>query len=63
MRKTVKIYPNPDGPYLDALKRGHNETPEQRFKSFFEERKKFRDFMGIKTPIVRKIIIKKVEWI
>jgi hypothetical protein len=45
------------------LKQGLEESPDERFIRFFEERAKFRAFMGIVVPLKRKIVIRKVSWI
>jgi hypothetical protein len=63
MKKRIKIYAHPNDPYLESLAVGRAESPDQRFIRFFEERKKFREIMGIEHKVVRQIVIKKVEWI
>ncbi len=63
MKKQIKIYTHPNDPYLESLAVGRAESPDRRFVRFFEERKKFREIMGIEYKVIRKIVIKKVEWI
>jgi hypothetical protein len=63
MKKQIKIYAHPNDPCLELLAVGRSESPDRRFIRFFEERKKFREIMGIEYKLIRKIVIKKVEWI
>ncbi|WP_428663854.1 hypothetical protein [Runella sp.] len=63
MKRKITIYKELNEPYEAMLKRGLEETPDQRFVRFFEERAKFRTFLGIKTAPQKKIVIRKVSWI
>lgn len=63
MKRTIRIYKNLNEPYEAMLKQGLEETPNERFIRFFEERAKFRTIMGITAPLKRKITIRQVSWI
>ncbi|MCP1382975.1 hypothetical protein [Runella salmonicolor] len=63
MKRKITIYKNLNEPYEAMLQRGLQETPDECFVRFFEERAKFRAFMGIKKSLKREIIIRKVSWI
>ena len=60
MKRKITIYKNLNEPYEAMLKRGLEESPDERFIRFFEERAKFRAFMGTTAPLKRKIIIRQV---
>ena len=64
-KKRITIYEDKNGPYMDSLRQGLIETPEERFIKFFEQRTKFKKMMGIKDKLSdkRSIVIKKVTWI
>jgi hypothetical protein len=62
MKRKITIYKNLNEPYEAMLKRGLEESPDERFIRFFEERAKFRAFMGIVVAPKRKIVIRKVSW-
>lgn len=63
MKRKITIYKNLNEPYKAMLRRGLDETPEERYKRFFEEQANFKEFMGVKGPPKREIIIRKVSWI
>lgn len=63
MKRKITIYNNLNEPYEAMLKQGLKESPDERYIRFFEERAKFRAFMGIVVPLKRKIVIRKVSWI
>lgn len=48
MKRKITIYKNLNEPYEAMLQRGLQETPDERFVRFFEERAKFRAFHGDK---------------
>jgi hypothetical protein len=52
-------------PYLESLKQGLSESPEVRYRKFFEGKRKFNKIMCIKKDpnTKRTIEIKKVTWI
>ncbi len=54
-----------DGPYLESLRHGMMDTPEERYVKFFQEMKRFRQIMGIKAnpEAKRTIEIKEATWI
>ncbi len=62
--KQVIIYKDKNDPYLDSLRQGKKDTPEERYIKFFENRRKFNEFMSIKKdPNAKKTIeIKKADW-
>ena len=64
-KKTITFYEDMNGPYLESLRQGLKDTPEERCIKFFEERRKFNEIMGIKKDpnAKRTIEIKKVTWI
>lgn len=64
-KKTITFYEDMNGPYLESLRQGLKDTPEERCIKFFEERRKFNEIMGIKKDpnAKRKIVIKEVTWI
>ena len=64
-KKTITFYQDMNGPYLESLRQGLKDTPEERCIKFFEERRKFKEIMGIKRDpnAKRKIIIKEATWI
>lgn len=64
-KKRIIIYKDKNDPYLESLREGRKESPEERYIKFFENRRKFNEFMGIKKdPNAKKTIeIKKVTWI
>jgi len=59
-RKTITFYDDLNGPYLESLRQGLKDTPEERCVKFFEERRKFNEIMGIKKDpnAKREIVIK-----
>lgn len=63
MKRRITIYKDFNEPHEPMLKRGLEESPDERFIRFFEERAKFRAFMGIVAPLKRKIVIQKASWI
>jgi hypothetical protein len=64
-KKRIIIYKDKNDPYLESLREGIKDTPEERYIKFFENRRKFNELMGIKKdPNAKKTIeIKKVTWI
>ena len=64
-KRKIIIYGDMNGPYLESLRQGLKDTPEERCVKFFEERRKFNKIMGIKKDpnAKRTIEIKKVTWI
>ena len=46
MKRKITIYKNLNEPYKAMLRRGLDETPEERYKRFFEEQAKFKEFIG-----------------
>jgi hypothetical protein len=63
MARKITIYKNLNEPYEAMLKVGLEQSAAERCVRFFEERAKFRHFMGIKKNDKRTILIKKVTWI
>jgi len=67
MRKKGKItfYDDLNGPYLESLRQGLRDTPEERCVKFFEQRRKFNEIMGIKKDLnaKREIVIKVATWL
>ncbi len=63
-RKQIIIYKYKNDPYFESLREGKIDTPEERYIKFFENRRKFNEFMGIKKdPNAKKtIVIKKAYW-
>ena len=63
-KKTITIYEDMNGPYLESLRQGLKDTLEERYVKFFEERRRFNEIMGIKKDpnAKRTIEIKKVTW-
>jgi hypothetical protein len=64
MKKRIIIYTDKNDPYLESLREGMKDTPEERYIKFFENRRKYNQFMGIKKdPDAKKTIeIKKADW-
>ena len=64
-KRQITFYDDMNGPYLESLRQGMMDTPEERYIKFFEEMRKFRKIMGIeKDPNAKRTIeIKKVTWI
>lgn len=63
-KKRIIIYKDKNDPYLESLREGMKDTPEERYIEFFENRRKFNEFMGIKKhPDAKKTIeIKRADW-
>ena len=59
-KRKVTFYDDLNGPYLESLRQGLKDTPEERCVKFFEERRKFNEIMGIKKDpnAKREIVIK-----
>ena len=47
-KRTITFYGDMNGPYLESLRQGLKDTPEERCVKFFEERRKFNEIIGIK---------------
>ncbi len=63
-KRTITIYDDMNGPYLESPRQGMTDTVEERYYKFFEEIRKFNKIMGIKKdPSARRTIeIKEVTW-
>lgn len=63
-RKRIIFYKDKNDPYLESLREGKRDTPEERYVRFFENRRKFNEFLGIKKdPNAKKTIeIKNADW-
>ncbi|WP_149242030.1 hypothetical protein [Dyadobacter sp. 32] len=64
-KRQITFYEDMDGPYLESLRQGMMDTPEERYVKFFQEMKRFRQIMGIKEmpEAKRTIEIKEATWI
>jgi|GEM_PF-2903795 len=64
-KKRIAIYEDKNGPYMESLRQGLIDTPEERFIKFFEQRRKFKEMMGIQKDYGAKkqIVFKVVSWI
>ncbi|MCE7041862.1 hypothetical protein [Dyadobacter sp. CY312] len=64
-KRKIRIYEDMNGPYLESLKQGLSESPEVRYRKFFEEKIRFNKIMGTqKDPNARRTIeIKEATWI
>lgn len=63
-KRKITIYEDLNGPYMESLRQGLKDTPEERYVKFFEERRKFNQIMGIKKDpnAKRTIEIKEITW-
>ncbi|WP_221390200.1 hypothetical protein [Dyadobacter sp. NIV53] len=61
-KRKITFYEDMNGPYLESLRLGLKDTPEERYVKFFEEQRKFKEIMGIKKDpnAKREIVIKEV---
>jgi len=47
-RRSELLYKYKNDPYIESLREGKLDTPEERYIKFFENRRRFNEFTGIK---------------
>ena len=64
-KRKIIFYDDLNGPYLESLRQGLIDTPEERYVKFFQEQRRFREIVGIKKdPNAKKVLtISKPSWI
>ena len=64
-KRKVTFYDDLNGPYLESLRQGLKDAPEERCVKFFEQRRKFNEIIGIKedSNAKRQIVIKVATWL
>lgn len=63
-KKTITFY-DLSSSYLEWLRQGLKDTPEERCVKFFEQRRKFNEIIGIKedSNAKRQIVITVATWL
>ncbi|MCE7071803.1 MULTISPECIES: hypothetical protein [Dyadobacter] len=64
-KRVITFYNDKSEPYFQAMLDGMKESPAQRFVTFFENKTKMDEFLGLVKPkgAPRTLTIKKPEWI